>query len=88
MKNTMAIKALIHCIHFLTCRHIPHMTNFDQLVDLIVSCNIEDLRKFFERTGKSASYMSKLVVVEFVQEVGLWAEESLLKCFHQAFSSA
>ena len=37
MKNRMAIKALIRCTHFLAHRHIPHMTNFDQLVDLIVS---------------------------------------------------
>ena len=60
------------------------MTNFDQLVDLIVSCGAEDLRKFLERTGKNASYTSNIAVVEFIEAVGLWAEESLLKCLHQA----
>ena len=84
MKNRMAIKALICCTHFLARRHIPHMTNFDQLVDLIVSCGAEDLRKFLERTGKNASYTSKIAVVEFIEAVGLWAEENLLKRLHQA----
>ena len=61
MKNR--IKALIRCTHFLACHHIPHMTNFDELVDLIVSCRAEDLRKFLERTGKNASYTFKIAVV-------------------------
>ena len=60
----MAIKALIH---FLALRHIPHTSTFDQLVDLIVSCGAEDLRKFLERTGKNASYMSKIAVIEFIE---------------------
>ena len=42
------------------------MTNFDQLVDLIMSCGAEDLRKFLEKTVKNASYTSKIAVVEFI----------------------
>ena len=84
MKNRMAIKALIRCTHFLARRHIPHMSNFDQLVDLTVSCGAEELRKFLERTGKNASYTSKIAVVEYIDAVGLWAEEYLLKRLHQA----
>ena len=75
MKNRMAIKALIRCTHFLARR---------QLVDLILSCGVEDLRKFLERTGNNASYMSKIAVVEFIEAVGLWAEENLLKHLRQA----
>ena len=84
MKNRTAIKALICCTHFHARCHIPHITNFDQFVDLIVSCGAEDLRKFLERTGKNASYTSKIAVVEFIKAVGSWAEESLLKRLHQA----
>ena len=51
------------------------MTNFDQLVNLIVSYGAENLRKFFERTGKNASYTSQLAVVKFIEAVGLSAEE-------------
>lgn len=80
----MAIKALIRCTHFLVRRHIAHTTNFDELVDLVVSCGAEDLRRFFESAGKNASYMSKVAVVEFIEAIGLWAEESLLKRLHQA----
>ena len=45
----MAVKALICCTHFLARRHIPHTTNFGKLVDLILSCGAEDLKRFLER---------------------------------------
>ena len=60
------------------------MTSFAQLVDLIMSCGAEDLRNFLERTGKNASYKSKRAVIEFIEVIGLWAEENLLNCLHQA----
>ena len=31
------IKALIRCTHFLTHQHTAHTTNFDKLVELVVS---------------------------------------------------
>ena len=71
MKNRMAIKALICCTHFLVRRATSPHEQFDQLVDLIVSCGAKDLRKFLERTGKNASYTSKTAVVEFIEAVGL-----------------
>ena len=80
----MALKALIHCTHFLAHHRIPHTTNFDELVDLIISCGAEDLKRFLERAGKNANYTSKIAVVEFVEAVGLWAEECLLKRLHKA----
>ena len=83
-KNRLAIIALIRCTHFLVRRHIAHTTNFDELVDLVVSCGAEDLRRFLEKAGKNASYTSKVAVVEFVEAIGVWAEESLLKRLHQA----
>ncbi len=84
LKNRMAIKALIRCTHFLARRHIPHTTNFDELIDLIVSCGAEDLKGFLERARLNATYTSKVAVVEFVEAVGLWAEECLLKRLRQA----
>ena len=43
MKNRAIIKSFIRCTHFLACQHIPHTTNFDKLVDLVVSCGGEDM---------------------------------------------
>ena len=40
------------------------------------------MRKFLERTGKNASYTSK-ISADFIEAVGLGAEESLLKRLHQ-----
>ena len=50
-KNREAIKAFICCTHFLARQHIAHTTNFDKLVDLIVSCT----------TGKFSSPSWKLL---------------------------
>ena len=83
-KNRAAIKSLIHCTHFLARNHIAHTTNFDKMVDLVVSCGGEDLRYFLEKTGKNATYTSHIAVVEFIEALGIWIEESLLKRLHNA----
>ena len=84
LKNRAAIKSLIHCTHFLGRHHIPHTTTFSDLVDLVVDCGGEELRLFVERAGRNATYTSKDAVVEFVEAIGQWIEESLLKYLHQA----
>lgn len=61
MKNRAAIKSLIRCTHFLARQHIPHTTNFDKLVDLVVSCGGEDLKHFLENAGRNATYTSHRV---------------------------
>ena len=44
MLNKKAIKSFICCAHFLACQHIPHATNFEKLVELVVFCGDEDLK--------------------------------------------
>ena len=83
-RNKRAIKALLRCTHFLARQHIAHTTNFGKLIDLVVSCGDEDLKQFVECAGRNATYTSKDAVVEFVQTIGQWVEESLLKRLHQA----
>ena len=55
LKKRMAIKAFIRCAQFLAHRRIPHTTNFDKLVDLIISCGVEDLKRFLEKAGKNCN---------------------------------
>ena len=64
--NRKAIKALIRCTHFLAHQHIAHTTNFDKLVELVVSCGGETLQTFLDRDGGNATYTSKMAVVKFV----------------------
>ena len=78
------LKALIRCTHFLAHQHIAHATNFDKLVELVVSCGGETLQTFLDRAGGNATYTSKMAVVEFVNALGTWVEESLLKRLHKA----
>ena len=66
--------------HFIAGHHIP---NFDELVEFIMNCGAEDLKRFLER---AATYTSKIAVVEFIEADGLWAKTCLLKHVHQAFN--
>ena len=78
VKNRLAIKCFLRCTHFLARNHIAHTTNFGDLVDLVVSCGDEDLKQFVDKAGKNAQYTSKDAVVEFVEALGTWVDESLL----------
>ena len=81
MKNRAA---LLKHPHFLASQHIAHSTNFEKLVSLVVACGGEDLKTFLENAGKNAMYTSRIAVTEFIEALGTWVEESLLKCLHQA----
>ena len=78
LKNTLAIKSLLWCTHFLARNHITHTTNFGDLVDLVVSCGGEDFKRFIEKVGRNAHYTSKDTVVDFIEALGTWVDESLL----------
>ena len=54
--NRKAIKPFLRCTHFLARQHIPHTTNFNKLVELVVSCGGEDLKNFLDKTGGNAVY--------------------------------
>ena len=84
MRNRAAVKSLIRCTHFLAHQHIAHTTNFSKLVDLVVSCGGEDLKYFMEKTGENATYTSHIAIVKFVEALGTWVEEALLKRLQQA----
>ena len=77
--NRKAIKPFICHAHFLAHQHILHTTNFDKLVELVVSCGGEEPKYFLDRTGINAVYTSHVAVVEFIKALGIWVEESLLK---------
>ena len=83
-KDHKVIKALIRCTHFLAHQHIVHTTNFDKLVELVVSCGGETLQTFLDRAGGNATYTSKMAVVEFLNALRTWVEESQLKRLHKA----
>ena len=85
IKNRNVIKALLLCTHFLTRKHIPHTTNFDKLVDLVVSCGGEDPKQVADRAGRNATYTSTIDVFE---AIGTWVDEFQLKLLHKAPSLA
>ena len=74
-KNRKAIKALLGCTHYLCKQHIPHITIFSKLIDLIVSCGGKDLEEFVRKAAKNASYTSTDAVTDFVEAIGVWVDE-------------
>ena len=84
MMNRAAVKLFFCCAHFLARQHIPHTTNFEKLVELVVLCGGADLKSFLDRTGGNAVYTSHIAVMEFMEALGTWVEEFLLKYLHQA----
>ena len=53
------------------------------LKKLLTSCGGETFQTFLGRAGGNATYTSKMAVVEFVNALGTWVEESLLKWLHK-----
>ena len=49
-----------------------------------MSCGGGTLQTFLGSAGGNATYTSKMAVVEFVDALGTWVEESLLKQLHKA----
>ena len=49
-----------------------------------MSCGGKTLQTFHDRAGGNATYTSKMAVVEFVNALGIWVEEPLLKQLHKA----
>ena len=47
-------------------------------------CGGADLKSFLDRTGGNAVCTSHIAVVEFMEALGTWVEEFLLKRLHQA----
>ena len=84
IKNRSGIRALLLCTHFLARQDIPHTTNFDKLVDLVVSCDGEDLKQLADRAGRNATYTSTDAVFDFIEAIGTWIDEFQLKLLHKA----
>ena len=84
IKNRSGIKALLLCTHFLAWQNIPHTTNFDKLVNLVMSCGGEDLKLFADRAGRNATYTSTDAVFDFIEAIGTWVDEFQLKLLHNA----
>ena len=78
MMNRAAVKSFFRCAHFLDQQYIPHTTDFEKLVELVVLFGGADLKSFLDRTGGKAVYTSYIAVVEFKEALGTWVEEFTL----------
>ena len=43
IRNRRCIQSLIRCTHFLVRHHIPHTTNYDSLIQLVLDCGVPHL---------------------------------------------
>ena len=75
---------LILLTNFLTKEHVAHSTKFEKLVDVVVRCGIQQLKQYLETAPRNATYTSRVAVVEFIESLGTWVEESILKRLQKA----
>ena len=79
-QNRAALKCLILLTLFLTNEHVAHSTSkFEKLVDVVVRCGSQHLKQILETAPRNAVYTSRVAVVEFIESLGTWVEESILK---------
>ena len=78
-KKRASMESLVHCTYFLTRHHIAHSTNSTQLIDLVVSCGAREFQVFVENASRNAIYTSPGTVVDFIEALGTWVTESILK---------
>ena len=83
-QNRAAMKCLILLTHFLTKEHVAHSTKFEKLVDVVVRCGSQQLKQYLETAKRNATYTSRVAVVEFIESLGTWVEESILKRLQKA----
>ena len=83
-RNRAAIKSFIRCTHFPTKQHIAHSSTFEHLIDLVVACGGQDLKVFIENAARNAVYTSRGAVVEFIEALGTWVQESILRRIQEA----
>lgn len=50
----------------------------------MVSCGGQTLKVFLDQAGRNATYTSKMAVVDFINAIGTWVEESVLKQLREA----
>ena len=84
MRNRKCIQSFIRCTHFLVCHHIPHTTNYDGLIQLVLDCGVPHLAQFLENASKNATYRSTKSVIEFVGAISTWIDELLLRRLRNA----
>ena len=51
---------------------------------LVISCGGQDLKTFVETAAKNAVYTSRIAVLDFIEAMGIWVEESILKRLQKA----
>ena len=65
-----------------TC--FAHSTKFKKLVDVVVRCGSQQLKQYLETAPRNAMNTSRVAVVEFIESLGTWVEESILKRLQKA----
>ena len=83
-QNRAAMKCLILLTNFLTKEDVARSTKFEKLVDVVVRCGSQQLKQYLETAPRNATYTSRVAVVEFIESLGTWVKESILKRLQKA----
>ena len=78
-RNRLVLKKILKCTYFLVKHKIAHTTTFAPLVDLLIDCDDQDLKHFFEQDArKNAQYRSTTAISELIQAINTHLESKIL----------
>ena len=83
-QNQDVIKKLIRCVYFLAKNRLPHTTTYTELVDVVIECGGEAVRKFMAEASKNATYLSAVSLTQFIVVIAEWQEKQLLERLQKA----
>ena len=64
--------------------HVAHTTNYDDLVSLMINCGAQPLSDIAKEAADNATYRSASTVIGFIEAIGVWVEEGLIRRLQQA----
>ena len=82
--NQDVIKKLIRCVYFLAKNRLPHTTTYTELVDVVIECGGEAVRKFMAEASKNATYLSAVRLTQLIAVIAEWQEKQLLERLQKA----
>ena len=77
-RNRELLKALIRSVYFLVKHHIPHTTNFEDLIELQVDNGNQLFKMHLDTCPSNATYLSKASTVELLSSISHQLENDIL----------
>ena len=78
------INKLLRIMYFLCKQKIAHLTNFDEVVQLMVENGDDEVRKHLDIAPRNANYGSHVTISGYLDAISLWVQQGILRSLKEA----